>query len=257
MRQYRRASTGAITDSHRHQLAVIASSPIAGLRVLVVEDQLASRRLLCAMLFSWGCVVDEAADGEDAIQLCSKLRTQAMAKREEGGYLVNIPAETTKMPSVDSTAGAPTVVDVRNFSADTAVSAMHPNLSSHDASDLAKHTNVKIDAGSTNIIGSSTSSSSTSSGPSSDNDLRGCFPVHVILMDGNMPKVDGISATRFLRSIGIDVPIIGVTANALSEDQSAFIRAGANEIITKPIDKKKLRVALESYAKKRHEQPTQ
>ncbi len=60
----------------------------------------------------------------------------------------------------------------------------------------------------------------------------------VILMDVQMPEVDGLSATRTIRSMAGEirnVPIIAVTANTTPEDRDACFAAGMDEFVTKPI----------------------
>jgi len=58
----------------------------------------------------------------------------------------------------------------------------------------------------------------------------------VILMDIHMPVMDGLTATRAIRDTGSIVPVIAVSADALSERRLAAIEAGCNEYVTKPID---------------------
>jgi len=75
------------------------------------------------------------------------------------------------------------------------------------------------------------------------------LPFDVVLMDGTMPVMNGIEATRILRDRGFSsLPIVAVTGNALVEDQKAFLHAGANEVLTKPISKSKLEAAISNYA---------
>jgi CheY-like chemotaxis protein len=60
--------------------------------------------------------------------------------------------------------------------------------------------------------------------------------LHAVLLDGAMPVLTGYQAARILRHIGVTLPIIGISANALAEDRRAFIAAGADAFVGKPID---------------------
>jgi signal transduction histidine kinase/ActR/RegA family two-component response regulator len=62
---------------------------------------------------------------------------------------------------------------------------------------------------------------------------RGVFDV--ILMDTQMPLMDGIEATRQLRSQGITWPIIGVSAGATDDERLAALNAGMNDYVLKPV----------------------
>jgi CheY-like chemotaxis protein/two-component sensor histidine kinase len=63
---------------------------------------------------------------------------------------------------------------------------------------------------------------------------------NLILMDIMMPEMDGLSATRAIRSLNRKdlqtIPIIAMTANAFAEDRKAALEAGMNGFVTKPID---------------------
>jgi PAS domain S-box-containing protein len=76
--------------------------------------------------------------------------------------------------------------------------------------------------------------------------LTGTFDV--ILMDINMPEMDGLEATRMLRKSGYDRPILALTANAMTGDADKCREAGCNEHLSKPIDRLQLIHTVAKYA---------
>ena len=60
-------------------------------------------------------------------------------------------------------------------------------------------------------------------------------PVDLIFMDMHMPEMDGLEATRALRTSSVQVPIIGMTASAFAEDRRNCLAAGMNDFLTKPL----------------------
>lgn len=75
--------------------------------------------------------------------------------------------------------------------------------------------------------------------------LKGNFDL--ILMDIQMPILDGYAATEELRRRGIAIPIIALTGYAMKEDQDRCLKAGCNEFLAKPIHKDKLLQTLTKY----------
>ncbi len=69
----------------------------------------------------------------------------------------------------------------------------------------------------------------------------------VILMDIQMPEMDGLEATRILRKRGVKTPVIAITAHAFKEEQIQCTKAGMNDFLSKPFDEKELREKLVTY----------
>jgi len=59
----------------------------------------------------------------------------------------------------------------------------------------------------------------------------------IILMDIMMPEMDGYEATRMIREMDLNVPIVAMTANAFAEDKIKAKKAGMNAHVSKPLDK--------------------
>jgi PAS domain S-box-containing protein len=71
---------------------------------------------------------------------------------------------------------------------------------------------------------------------------------HVILMDLQMPVMDGYEATKILRNGGYDKPIIALTAHAMKDERERALASGFDDHITKPVNQKMLIHTLAKYA---------
>ncbi len=75
----------------------------------------------------------------------------------------------------------------------------------------------------------------------------------VVLMDCQMPELDGFGATEAIRKLGRErggIPVIALTANALDEDHKHCLQAGMNDYLTKPIDPDRLGEVLERWVRR-------
>lgn len=71
----------------------------------------------------------------------------------------------------------------------------------------------------------------------------------VILMDMEMPVMDGLEATRILRAKGIETPIIALTAHAVAGNRELCLEAGMSDYMSKPIELDKLREKIARVAR--------
>jgi CheY-like chemotaxis protein len=69
----------------------------------------------------------------------------------------------------------------------------------------------------------------------------------MILMDVKMPEIDGLEATRQIKKIRKDLPIIAITAYSMSGDKERVLSSGCDGYISKPINKRSLIEKMEEF----------
>jgi signal transduction histidine kinase/DNA-binding response OmpR family regulator/HPt (histidine-containing phosphotransfer) domain-containing protein len=72
-------------------------------------------------------------------------------------------------------------------------------------------------------------------------------PYDLVLMDMQMPVMDGLTAVRTLRAKGYRGPIVALTANATAQDMQDCLNAGCDGFLTKPIERGRFAETLRSY----------
>lgn len=77
----------------------------------------------------------------------------------------------------------------------------------------------------------------------------------IIIMDVQMPTLDGHSATRELRERGYDGSIVALSAHAMKEDRAMSLAVGCDEHLTKPVDIKRLVSVIKNYTSRNKENP--
>lgn len=71
------------------------------------------------------------------------------------------------------------------------------------------------------------------------------FPYRMVFMDLNMPVMDGLQATRMLRSLNFEAPIIACTAEDHMDNISTLLSKGFTDYLAKPIEREAIRALLE------------
>jgi CheY-like chemotaxis protein len=75
----------------------------------------------------------------------------------------------------------------------------------------------------------------------------------MVLMDAQMPEMDGLAATQAIRALPsavADIPIVAVTANAMAEDRQSYLAGGMNAYVSKPIDVRELSRVLGQFGRR-------
>lgn len=82
-------------------------------------------------------------------------------------------------------------------------------------------------------------------------------PVDAVLMDIQLPDMDGLQATSLIRDrLGLrEIPIIAMTAHAMKGDAERFLRAGLDDYLSKPVDRRELLAVLAREIVKRRTPP--
>ena len=72
--------------------------------------------------------------------------------------------------------------------------------------------------------------------------------IDIVLSDVNMPNMDGYRLTQRIRQLGLTLPVVGVTANALAEEKQRCLESGMDSCLSKPVTLDVLKQTLTVYA---------
>ncbi len=276
---------------------------ICGKRVLVVDDNETIRTVLTQQLGIWDCVIGEASNGPEALEL--------LQRESAAGKPYDIAILDFEMPEMDGIAlGKKIKADPKTQNTtlimltflgnkidkselddigfvdclskpvkkshlyDSLVNALNPKTKILDNSkqellstlDFAKNQKQKIRilVAEDNIVNQKVALGILEKlGFRADTVSNGCevvkilesTPYDLILMDVQMPEMDGLEATRIIRDrtskvYRPDLPIIAMTARAMENDKTQCIAAGMNDYVSKPVMPKALLNAIEKQLSK-------
>lgn len=77
--------------------------------------------------------------------------------------------------------------------------------------------------------------------------IPGSSDFSLVLMDIQMPIINGYEVSLTLRENGIQIPIVAMTANAFCDEKTKSIEAGMNDCLTKPVTKIELYEVIDKY----------
>lgn len=176
-------------------------------RLLLAEDNVINQRVMLKVLRAFGFThIDTVGDGVEAVRLV-----------------------TASTPSTKILRTNPISDEPKLF-----INALHAT-SNIDP-------NSRTDRPSISTLSSTSTPATSTSAPASPTQPQPKItqPYDLILMDINMPNLDGFGATSAIRQSGIQIPIVAMTANALRGDREECIEKGMNDYISKPVERGEL-----------------
>jgi signal transduction histidine kinase/DNA-binding response OmpR family regulator len=259
---------------------------LTGKRVLLVEDNEAMRTLLSRNLLDFGCPVDALESGEAALarlqggaQFDLLLLDWRLPGLDGLAFARNLRAVGNAIPIILVTGAEPEVARAQMgvgaiqayLSKPVSRSTLHDTLVNVLQGQATKARQVAQPLAAPNLSGRRILLVDDNdfnreigvaqleiTGATVDTAENGALAVaavsrqtyDLVLMDIQMPVMDGYSATRILRQSWPDLPILALTAHAMVEEKDRVQAAGMNDILTKPVLPKLLYAALERWLAK-------
>lgn len=173
--------------------------PLAGLNVLLVEDGPDNQRLISFVLKKYGAIVSVASDGMEALEFFG-LAAHQLQTESPADEVASVFDRRGKLDAANRDAG----ITGRRKSDVTEESLLD------GVTCLDRTTRSSIDVNE---------------------------PFDLVLTDIQMPRLDGYAFTSLLRAAGCHIPIVALTAHAMSGERERCLAAGCDGYATKPIDR--------------------
>ena len=255
---------------------------LAGKRVLIVEGNQSVRNMIAKIVQSWGMEMTALATGEEALENLDRavydfvildailpdidgplLARQIRAKEQNNPFIVIVSHMGSKVQRDDSVSGwLSKPLKPRQLKSLLLNLITPKNDATKDAEGLPfsepeKGADLTILLAEDNLINQKVALSMLKHlGYRADVAINGLDVLaalerkqyDVILMDIQMPEMDGLDATRFIRKqkrLEKQPCIVAMTAYALEGDREEFLNAGMNDYLSKPIQIEELKLALE------------
>ncbi len=265
---------------------------LAGKRILIVDDHSINREIISGHLEHWNAISAAAPDGESALEMLHEAALQKLPFQlaiidmqmpgmdgETLGRIIMADPELKHMPLIMVTSSdlpgeaahikklgfcdyinKPIKRSVLAASIASALRSRSENAAGTRKSSSPKEINVLVveDNQVNQVVASGIlqtlgyRSSVVANGQEAIDRLRADKSVDLILMDIQMPVMDGIEATRIIRDprhpgLNHDIPIIAITAHALKRDRTNCLNCGMDDYITKPFKPQEIDAAIRKH----------
>jgi two-component system sensor histidine kinase/response regulator len=272
-------------------------SPIAGLRVLVVDDHPTNLQVFRQQLQAWGCEVycqsdprlavpclrgllaegkavqvallDFQMPGLDGASLARNIKAEpelqdislvlatSMPQRGDIGsleslgfsaYLTKPVRQTSLRDTLAAVAGIRTSEPVANRPVLT-VHALHEHRLRRKPRLLVAEDNIVNQRVAVRVLEKAGYSCDVVANGQEALTAVQSVPYDAILMDCQMPVMDGFEATRRIRQLGLTLPILAATAGVTTEERALCAEVGMDAFVAKPIQADQLVAALQRFVK--------
>jgi signal transduction histidine kinase/CheY-like chemotaxis protein len=199
---------------------------LTGYTALLVDDSNSSLKMLGMLLKKLGCKCLTAQDGTDAVSIIQKVLINAAmvtSTNSDHSQAANSSTHSAvagiSVAALASTTSTISVASTMSVSVSGATAGTGGGIASLEKTPPEKNSDKSFSAHKSGVVL-----------------VQHVKKVDFVLMDNFMPVMNGPDACRQMRALGYGNPIIGLTGHALADDLDAFKSAGADQVLSKPLD---------------------